>query len=318
MSVPDAVRHASPQVIFEEYPVVGYNYRMTDIQAAIGREQLKRLPAIVARRRELAARYEAAAAVDRRRRRRRASRSGRAATGRATRFASARGSISATFMQRMLDAGISTRRGVMNVAPRSRRIRLDTWRAGSGLSRSEEAQDTADRPAAVPPTDRRRSGQGRSTRIGTRSSSITDDFHPDAGVQRGGQPAGAVRAPRRDDARVGGDWEWIIVDDHSRDETFAVIEALALRDARVRGFRLARNSGSHVAITCGLHHVDGRRGGDDGGRPAGPARDTRRRWSREWRQGAQVVWATRRVQPGDRRTADSPRSITGSCGGWSG
>ena len=31
---------------------------MTDIQAAIGREQLKRLPAIVARRRELAARYE--------------------------------------------------------------------------------------------------------------------------------------------------------------------------------------------------------------------------------------------------------------------
>src|SRR5258706_952455 len=56
---------------------------------------------------------------------------------------------------------------------------------------------------------------------------------------------------------VGGDWEWVIVDDHSRDETFAVIEALALRDARVRGFRLARNSGSHVAITCGLHHVEG-------------------------------------------------------------
>src|SRR5207244_11483854 len=58
MSVPDAVRHASDQVIFESYPVVGYNYRMTDIQAAIGREQLKRLTAIVARRRELAARYQ--------------------------------------------------------------------------------------------------------------------------------------------------------------------------------------------------------------------------------------------------------------------
>jgi len=56
---------------------------------------------------------------------------------------------------------------------------------------------------------------------------------------------------------VGGDWEWIVVDDHSRDETFAVIEALALRDARVRGFRLSRNSGSHVAITCGLR-LDGR------------------------------------------------------------
>ncbi len=38
MSVPDAVRHSSERVIFESYPVVGYNYRMTDIQAAIGRE----------------------------------------------------------------------------------------------------------------------------------------------------------------------------------------------------------------------------------------------------------------------------------------
>src|ERR1041385_520598 len=57
--------------------------------------------------------------------------------------------------------------------------------------------------------------------------------------------------------RVGGDWEWVIVDDHSRDDTFTVIEGLALRDTRVRGFRLSRNSGSHAAITCGLHHVEG-------------------------------------------------------------
>jgi dolichol-phosphate mannosyltransferase len=56
---------------------------------------------------------------------------------------------------------------------------------------------------------------------------------------------------------VGGEWEWVVVDDHSRDETFTIVEALALRDARVRGFRLARNSGSHVAITCGLHQVGG-------------------------------------------------------------
>lgn len=57
MSVPDAVRHSSPDVTFESYPISGFNYRMTDIQAAIGREQLKRLPAIVARRRFLARRY---------------------------------------------------------------------------------------------------------------------------------------------------------------------------------------------------------------------------------------------------------------------
>jgi perosamine synthetase len=57
MSVPDAVRHGSPQVIFENYLVAGYNYRMTDIQAAIGLKQLERLPQIIARRRFLADRY---------------------------------------------------------------------------------------------------------------------------------------------------------------------------------------------------------------------------------------------------------------------
>lgn len=57
MSVPDTVRHSSPRVIFEDYPVVGYNYRMTDIQAAIGRKQTERLPGLVTRRRALADRY---------------------------------------------------------------------------------------------------------------------------------------------------------------------------------------------------------------------------------------------------------------------
>lgn len=59
MSVPDTVRHASATVIFEEYPVEGFNYRMTDVQAAIGSQQLRRLGEVVARRRELAARYGA-------------------------------------------------------------------------------------------------------------------------------------------------------------------------------------------------------------------------------------------------------------------
>lgn len=59
MSVPDTVRHGSAQVIFESYPTLGYNYRMTDIQAAVGREQLKRLDGIVEQRRTLAQRYHA-------------------------------------------------------------------------------------------------------------------------------------------------------------------------------------------------------------------------------------------------------------------
>jgi dTDP-4-amino-4,6-dideoxygalactose transaminase len=60
--VPDTVRHAAKQVILEEYVCVGYNYRMTDIQAAVGIEQMKRLDWIVAQRRRLAARYTEALA----------------------------------------------------------------------------------------------------------------------------------------------------------------------------------------------------------------------------------------------------------------
>ena len=98
---------------------------------------------------------------------------------------------------------------------------------------------------------------------------------------------------------IGGEWEWVVVDDHSGDETFTVIEALALRDARVRGFRLARNSGSHVAIMCGLHQADG----DAAVMIAADLQDppeTLATMVGRWRQGAQVVWATRRAQPGDR------------------
>jgi perosamine synthetase len=57
MSVSDVVRHASKHVVFEEYVEVGFNYRMTDIQAAVGRVQFRRLPEFLRRRRHLASRY---------------------------------------------------------------------------------------------------------------------------------------------------------------------------------------------------------------------------------------------------------------------
>lgn len=103
-------------------------------------------------------------------------------------------------------------------------------------------------------------------------------------------------------ARLGVEWEWLIVDDHSRDDTFAVVERIALRDSHVRGIRLARNSGSHVAITCGLHHVHG----DAAVMMAADLQDppeTLGVMLERWRAGAQVVWATRRHRPGDRSHA---------------
>src|SRR6202044_2268133 len=57
MTVSDVARHASKTVVFESYSDVGYNYRLTDLQAAIGREQLRRLPDSVAQRRRMAANY---------------------------------------------------------------------------------------------------------------------------------------------------------------------------------------------------------------------------------------------------------------------
>jgi len=57
MSVNDRIRHLSDKVIVEDHLEVGYNYRMTDIQAAVGIEQLARLDEIIDGRRAIAAQY---------------------------------------------------------------------------------------------------------------------------------------------------------------------------------------------------------------------------------------------------------------------
>jgi len=57
MDVPGSVKYDARQVLFESYLDIGFNYRMTDIEAALGRVQLNRLPKIIESRRDLAARY---------------------------------------------------------------------------------------------------------------------------------------------------------------------------------------------------------------------------------------------------------------------
>jgi dTDP-4-amino-4,6-dideoxygalactose transaminase len=115
MNVPDTVRHESNKVIFENYLTTGFNYRMTDIQAAVGIEQLKRLDDIVRERRELAERYRELL--------------GGFAGLRLAKIESTMrpnwqsfpvslsGAVSMAqmdLMQRLLDHGIATRRGIMN------------------------------------------------------------------------------------------------------------------------------------------------------------------------------------------------------------
>ncbi len=60
MSINDRIRHESDKVIFEDHVELGYNYRMTDIQAAVGIKQLEKLDFIVAERRKVAFKYHQA------------------------------------------------------------------------------------------------------------------------------------------------------------------------------------------------------------------------------------------------------------------
>lgn len=58
MSVSDVQRHQSSGVVFEEYEEVGYNFRMTDLQAAVGIAQMHKLDDIIAERRRTAHVYD--------------------------------------------------------------------------------------------------------------------------------------------------------------------------------------------------------------------------------------------------------------------
>ena len=92
-------------------------------------------------------------------------------------------------------------------------------------------------------------------------------------------------------------WEWVILDDHSPDETFDVIRALAARDERVRGLRLARNSGSHIALSCALNQARG----DCAVALAADLQDppeTIPELLDRWREGTHVVWAARGKREG--------------------
>ncbi len=152
MSVPDTARHSASQVIFESYPALGFNYRLTDIQAAVGSEQLKRLPDILAQRRQLARRYQLLLAEI-------------PDLGLPTEPAWAmsnwqsfcvrlpEGCDQRQVMQYCLDAGVATRRGIM-CTHREAAYPPSTWSCGvdrrdcacalascQRLRQSEEAQD---------------------------------------------------------------------------------------------------------------------------------------------------------------------------------
>jgi dolichol-phosphate mannosyltransferase len=101
-------------------------------------------------------------------------------------------------------------------------------------------------------------------------------------------------------SKLGRTWEWIIVDDHSPDDTFDVVTQLSTRDPRVRGVRLARNYSSHTAITCGLHHARGACAVVLAADLQDPP-EVIPELLVPWETGAQVVWAVRGKRLGEKR-----------------
>lgn len=88
------------------------------------------------------------------------------------------------------------------------------------------------------------------------------------------------------------EYEWIVVDDHSTDDTFAVLERLHRADPRIRAFRLSRNSGSHVAVACGLEKARGECAIVLAADMQDPP-EFLPEFLKERAKGAQVVWAAR-------------------------
>jgi perosamine synthetase len=139
MAIPDTVRHASNTVIFESYPEIGFNYRMTDIQAAVGREQLKRLPELLGRRREIAATYSAL--LGEVPELRFPAEPGWARSNwQSYCVRLPKGCSQILVMQALLDQGIATRRGIM-CAHREPAYQTQSWRSVGPLTESERAQE---------------------------------------------------------------------------------------------------------------------------------------------------------------------------------
>lgn len=93
------------------------------------------------------------------------------------------------------------------------------------------------------------------------------------------------------------DYEIIIVDDHSSDQTFSELSGISKNDQRVRGVRLSRNCGSHKAIQCGLRLARGSAAlvmAADLQDPPG----TISGMMEQWRRGSQIVWAVRSTAQG--------------------
>ena len=91
--------------------------------------------------------------------------------------------------------------------------------------------------------------------------------------------------------------EVVFVDDHSTDRSPELLRAACASDPRLRFLRLARNSGSHIAILAGLEHSAGQCAVFMAADLQDPPELIPQMLAR-WRAGNHVVWAVRAERQG--------------------
>jgi dTDP-4-amino-4,6-dideoxygalactose transaminase len=145
MSITDRVRHGSSKIVFEDHLEVAYNYRLTDIQAAVGIKQLEKLDRIVEGRRNIARQYhQLLGDID-------CIRLPEEPQGCISNWQSYsiyllnRAPIDRNeLMQRMLDAGVSTRRGIMTSHRETAYVKRN------GIISLPVTEDACDRSIIIP------------------------------------------------------------------------------------------------------------------------------------------------------------------------
>ena len=270
-----ATKHSG--VVYEEYRELGYNYRMTDLQAAIGIEQLEKLDRLLAAR----------AARSRRATTRRSAASRRAVCRRVP--VTRQHAFQSYGIRLLADCPLDARRPAARArrgrrllpprhsadSPRSRCIAI-AWPASLRCRSPKQVAARSTLPADLRVAGRRRSGarhrrRGRGCVHADAQRRSVLDRRP--GAQRGGQPAPVPRGGHGacvqavDARRLG------IRLRRRRQPRRIVRDAEELRreDERVRAIRFPRNFGSHVAIAAGIDHCRGDARRDHGGRSPGSA-----------------------------------------------
>ena len=145
MSISDRARHGTSKVVFEDHLEVAYNYRLTDIQAAVGIQQLAKLDSIVEGRRHIAQRYaQLLGDID-------CIRLPREPEGCFTNWQSysiyllPNAPIERNeLMQRMLDNGVASRRGIMTSH------RETAYTSRNGITSLPVTEDACDRSIIIP------------------------------------------------------------------------------------------------------------------------------------------------------------------------